>query len=100
MASEESSPSLSKCQDQYGLDLKEAYKLSLRFYKGNVANYSYCSSSHVNRFLAENEGKSVQLQYNDKLKLVALIQQATHGQLAAENLSPLGALDVIGKDRR
>ena len=40
------------------------------------------------------------MQYDDKLKLVALTQQATHGKLIEENLSPLGALDVIGKDRR
>ena len=48
----------------------------------------------------ENEGKSVQLQYNDKLKLVALTQQAHHGRLKEADLPPLGALDVIGRDRR
>ena len=51
-------------------------------------------------FFTENEGKSVQLQYDDRLHLIALTQQANHGKLVAENLSPLGALDVIGKDRR
>ena len=51
-------------------------------------------------YFVENEGKSVQLQYHDKLKLVALTQQAVHGKLNVENLAPLGALDVIGKDRR
>ena len=49
---------------------------------------------------SENEGKTVQIQYNDKLKLVALTQQANNGKLVEGNLPPLGALDVIGKDRR
>lgn len=65
----------------FGFELKEAYKIALKFYK-------------------ENEGKSVQLQYNDKLKLVALTQQAHHGRLKEADLPPLGALDVIGRDRR
>lgn len=79
MAEEESSPS--KSLTHYGLDLKEAYRLTLKFYK-------------------ENEGKSVQLNYDQKLKLVALTQQANHGIFSEENLPALGALDVIGKDRR
>jgi len=79
MAEEESSPS--KSLTHYGLDLKEAYRLTLKFYK-------------------ENEGKSVQLNYDQKLKLVALTQQANHGTFSEENLPALGALDVIGKDRR
>ena len=52
---------------------------------------------------SENEGKSVQLNYDEKLKLVALTQQATHGKLSdqsEETLPTLGAFDVIGKDRR
>ena len=56
-------------------------------------------NTNPNLFL-ENEGKSVQLQYNDKLKLVALTQQAHHGKLNEADLPPLGALDVIGRDRR
>jgi len=79
MAEEESSPS--KSLTHYGLDLKEAYRLTLKFYK-------------------ENEGKSVQLNYDQKLKLVALTQQANHGTFSEENSPALGALDVIGKDRR
>jgi len=63
------------------LPLKEAYKLCLKYYK-------------------ENEDLSVQLQYNDKLTLVAYTQQAIHGQYTPEKVAPLGALDVIGKDRR
>ena len=55
---------------------------------------------HRSIFFTENEGKSVQLQYNDKLKLVALTQQAHNGKFIEEKLPPLGALDVIGKDRR
>ena len=53
-----------------------------------------------NYYFSENEGKSVQLQYNDRLDLIALTQQAHHGKLVEDNLPPLGALDVIGKDRR
>lgn len=34
------------------------------------------------------------------MKLVAFIQQVTHGKCTAENAAPLGVLDVIGKDRR
>ena len=49
---------------------------------------------------AENEGKSVQLRYPDKVRLVALTQQAYHGKFAEEKVPPLGAFDVIGKDRR
>lgn len=79
MAEEDSSPS--KSLTHYGLDLKEAYRIALKFYK-------------------ENEGKSVQLNYDQKLKLVALTQQANHGTFSEENLPALGALDVIGKDRR
>merc|ERR1712083_1028389 len=82
MAEEESSPPESVTH--YGLDLREAYRLTLKFYK-------------------ENEGKSVQLNYDEKLKLVALTQQAAHGKLSdqpEESLSTLGAFDVIGKDRR
>jgi len=70
-----------KCLENYGFDLRETYKVTVKFYK-------------------ENEGKSVQLQYNDRLDLIALTQQAHHGKLVEDNLPPLGALDVIGKDRR
>ena len=42
----------------------------------------------------------MQLNYDQKLKLVALTQQANHGTFSEENLPALGALDVIGKDRR
>lgn len=69
------------CLENYGFDLRETYKVTLKFYK-------------------ENEGKSIQLQYNDRLQLIALTQQAHHGKLIADKLPPLGALDVIGKDRR
>jgi len=52
------------------------------------------------KFYKENEGKSVQLRYPDKVRLVALTQQAYHGKFAEEKVPPLGAFDVIGKDRR
>ena len=56
----------------------------------NVTNFS----------LAANEGKSVQLNYNDRLSLVAFTQQSLHGPFSQQNSEPLGTLDVIGKDRR
>ncbi|XP_034945507.1 Golgi resident protein GCP60 [Chelonus insularis] len=64
-----------------GFELKELYKIALNFYK-------------------EKEGKAVHLSYEDKLKLVAFTQQATHGKCTPDNSPPLGVLDVIGKDRR
>ena len=52
-------------------------------------------------FFTENEGKTASVSYHDKVGLVALTQQVLHGPFAkAENVKPLGALDVIGKDRR
>lgn len=65
----------------WGFETRELYKLALNFYK-------------------EKKGKAVHLSYEDKLKLVAFIQQVTHGKCTAENAPPLGVLDVIGKDRR
>jgi len=82
--SEDESNSSTKDSSHYGMELREAYRLTLKFYR-------------------ENEGKSVQLNYDEKLKLVALTQQATHGKLSdqsEETLPTLGAFDVIGKDRR
>ncbi|XP_011311304.1 Golgi resident protein GCP60 [Fopius arisanus] len=64
-----------------GFETRELYKIALNFYK-------------------EKEGKAVHLSYEDKLKLVAFTQQATHGKCTAENSPELGVLDVIGKDRR
>ena len=90
-----------KCSETYGFDLKETYKLTLKFYKGKLCPmFSKSVSFQIISFFTENEGKSVQLQYDDRLHLIALTQQANHGKLVAENLPPLGALDVIGKDRR
>lgn len=65
------------------LPLSDAYKLAFAFYR-------------------EKEGKAVYLSYEDKLQLVAFTQQVLHGSFidANEKLSPLGALDVVGRDRR
>ncbi len=56
----------------------------------------------LDSIFSENEGKSVQLKYEDKCHLVALTQQAHHGKFsdAKDNLPPLGTLDVVGRDRR
>ncbi|XP_044749031.1 Golgi resident protein GCP60 [Coccinella septempunctata] len=65
------------------LPLDEVYKLALCFYK-------------------EKEGKAVHFSYEDKLQLVAFSQQVSHGPLSEvfHKLPVLGALDVVGKDRR
>lgn len=47
----------------------------------------------------DKSGKAVQFSYEDNLKLVALTQQAVHGPVS-ENAPPIGAFDVIGRDRR
>ncbi len=51
-------------------------------------------------YFKENEGRTFHLQFEEKLKLVALTQQANHGNISNCNLPPLGTLDVIGKQRR
>ncbi|KAJ8919445.1 hypothetical protein NQ315_016545 [Exocentrus adspersus] len=68
---------------EYGLPLKEVYKLAFNFYK-------------------EKEGKAFHFSYEDKLQLVAFSQQVLHGPYleAVHKLPPLGALDVVGRDRR
>ncbi|CAF4875859.1 unnamed protein product [Pieris macdunnoughi] len=66
---------------RWGLPLREVYKHGLSFYK-------------------DKDGKAMHLSYEDKLKLVAYTQQAAHGPLDVTSASPLGVLDVIGRDRR
>lgn len=51
-------------------------------------------------YFKENEGRTFHLQFEEKLRLVALTQQANHGDISNCNLPPLGTLDVIGKQRR
>ncbi|XP_046981716.1 Golgi resident protein GCP60 [Schistocerca americana] len=67
--------------EKWGFQLKDLYRLALRFYK-------------------EKEGKAVQLSYEAKCGLVALTCQARHGRYNPGTLPPLGVLDVIGRDRR
>ncbi|KAG4074446.1 hypothetical protein HA402_014398 [Bradysia odoriphaga] len=67
--------------DKWGMPLKELYRLAMTFYK-------------------DKSGKAVHFSYEDNLKLVAFTQQASHGPLDLQNASPLGVLDVIGRDRR
>ncbi|XP_023334195.1 Golgi resident protein GCP60 isoform X5 [Eurytemora carolleeae] len=63
------------------LDTDQLYKLALTYFK-------------------ENEGRNFHVQFDEKLSLVALTQQANHGNIISANLPPLGTLDVIGKQRR
>ena len=51
-------------------------------------------------YISENEGHSFHLPYEDKVKLIALTQQAKNGPIQDMQLPPLGAFDVIGKERR
>ncbi|GLH15424.1 hypothetical protein R5R35_009763 [Gryllus longicercus] len=67
--------------EKWGFRQKDLYRLALRFYK-------------------EKEGKAVHLSYEDKLKLVALTCQVSHGKCNQDSLPPVGVLDVIGRDRR
>ena len=67
--------------DVENISEEELYKLGLTFFK-------------------ENEGKTFNLAYQDKLDLVALTQQANHGAMKDVSLPPLGTFDIIGKERR
>lgn len=66
---------------RWGLPLNELYAVALNFYK-------------------EKEGNVIQFSYGEKLKLLAYIRQVAHGKYNEDLLSPLGVLDVIGRDRR
>lgn len=57
-------------------------------------------ASKYKYFFIEKEGKALHLSYEDRLKLVAYTQQTAHGPLDIKSASPLGVLDVIGRDRR
>ena len=51
-------------------------------------------------FETDKEGKAINLSYLNKLRLVALSQQVSQGPFNLKKASPLGVLDVIGRDRR
>ncbi|CAG9819463.1 unnamed protein product [Phaedon cochleariae] len=65
------------------LPLRDVYKLAINFYK-------------------DKEGKAFHFGFEDKLQLIAFSQQVLHGPYieALPKLPPLGALDVVGRDRR
>lgn len=50
-------------------------------------------------YCLDKEGKAVQLSYEDKLQLVAFAQQVNHGSYDVNKVPPVGALDVVGRDR-
>ncbi|CAH1388539.1 unnamed protein product [Nezara viridula] len=66
---------------EWGFRLKDLYRLALRFNK-------------------EKEGKALSLSYQDKLRFVSLAKQVSVGKFNPDTSSPLGVLDVIGRDRR
>lgn len=51
-------------------------------------------------FVVDKEGKAINLTYQNKLRLVALIQQISQGPFNLKKAPPLGVFDVIGRDRR
>lgn len=85
---------------EYGLPLADVYKLALNFYKGKKGDVNWWF--YMWWFFVEKEGKAVHFSYEDKLQLVAFSQQILHGPFtdAVAKLPPLGALDVVGRDRR
>ncbi|XP_076313909.1 Golgi resident protein GCP60 [Tachypleus tridentatus] len=68
-------------KESWGFDLRDLYKLATIFFR-------------------EKEGKAVHLSYKDRLSLVAYSQQVSHGKYIPEASTPIGYLDVIGRDRR
>lgn len=90
---------------KWGWPLKDLYRNALGFYKGKKRNHYSISSSIrllcLNNFYfhLEKSGKAVHFTYEDNLKLVAFSQQALHGPVT-DSLPPIGAFDVIGRDRR
>lgn len=68
-----------------------------------LSSWNRCSRYHISKFFfiysTDKSGKAVQISYEDNLKLVAFTQQAVHGPVSA-NAPPIGAFDVIGRDRR
>lgn len=95
---------------KWGWSLTDLYRNALNFYKGKMStsrlirekkmkqNYSHLF--YFSHFITEKAGKAVQFTYEDNLKLVAFSQQALHGPMLSVDLPPLGAFDVIGRDRR
>ncbi|CAG7835829.1 unnamed protein product [Allacma fusca] len=67
--------------EDWGFTLKDLYNLALKFFK-------------------DKEGKAMHFTYEERLKLVALTCQVSHGKFDPQTAPPLGVLDVIGKDRR
>lgn len=100
-------------ETKWGWPLKDLYRNALSFYKGifflwqnnlveneirrKEINYGEFSLIYLS---IEKAGKAVQFPYEDNLKLVAFSQQALHGSISTADLPPLGAFDVIGRDRR
>lgn len=71
------------------------------FYR-NVRIYIILYQKYLMSLLVslDKEGKALHLSYEDRIKLVAYTQQASHGPLDVHSAPPLGVLDVIGRDRR
>ncbi|CAG0884188.1 unnamed protein product [Cyprideis torosa] len=65
----------------WGVPRHELYRLAVKFYR-------------------EKHGKAFHLHYQDNISFIAFYNQAHLGQFKEENVQPLGALDVIGRERR
>ncbi|KAG8443839.1 hypothetical protein GDO86_009142 [Hymenochirus boettgeri] len=68
-------------EQRWGFTLTELYTLALRFFK-------------------EKDGKAFHPTYEEKLKLVALHKQVTHGPYNPDTSPEVGFFDVLGNDRR
>ncbi|XP_060587295.1 Golgi resident protein GCP60-like isoform X2 [Ruditapes philippinarum] len=67
--------------EDWGFPLNDLYKMALHFYK-------------------DQDGKGLHLSYRDKLRMVALTKQASHGKYTADASPAVGFLDVVGNDRK
>ncbi|XP_045167105.2 Golgi resident protein GCP60-like isoform X2 [Mercenaria mercenaria] len=67
--------------EDWGFPLSDLYKMALHFYK-------------------DQDGKGLHLSYRDKLRMVALTKQASHGKFTPDASPAVGFLDVVGNDRK
>lgn len=95
--------------EHWGFTLRDLYNLALKFFKGKffkkLIDYIFERGYVRNNFSVflsstDKEGKAMHFTYQERLQLVALTCQVSHGKFQPSTAPPLGVLDVIGKDRR
>ncbi|KAH3846232.1 Golgi resident protein GCP60-like [Dreissena polymorpha] len=72
---------MNNCASDVEITQEELYRLALHFYK-------------------DQDGKGLHPSYKDKLKMVALTKQVTHGKYSPGSSPDVGFLDVVGNDRK